>query len=221
MSDYEKEIVSKINELSGSRSPYEVFCDWTKCLAIAISNSSDILRGELWRQREEEYLKTIRPYGKDSMKIAKISTLLEYALEEEMTDVLGKIYMDAGCGNKNTGQFFTPFHLSAGIAGCVLPKDVSPQKPIKIYEPSCGGGGMIIAAAKALKERGVNFRRSMKIVAQDLDWKAVYMTYIQLSLLGIDATVVQGDTLQEPMRDSRKYPPERVFYTPKKKGMLL
>lgn len=219
--DYEKEIVKKINSLSGSRSPYEVFCDWTKCLAIAISNSSDLFEGTLWKQREEDYLKTIRPYGKDAVQFAEMSALLEYALEEEITDVLGKIYMDAGCGNKNTGQFFTPFHLSLGIAECSLPKDVSPKKPIKLYEPSCGGGGMIIAAAKVLKDRGINPQTSMRVVAQDLDWKGVYMTYIQLSLLGINATVVQGDTLQEPMKDSREYPPERVFHTPKKKGMLL
>ena len=147
--------------------------------------------------------------------------LLAHALENDMSDVLGKIYMDAGCGNKNTGQFFTPFHLSEAISSCTLPKDVSPEKPAVIYEPSCGGGGMIIAVAKAIQEKGTNYHRAMKTVAQDLDGKAVYMTYVQLSLLGINAVVIQGDTLEEPLKSPKEYPPERIFCTPRKKGMLI
>ena len=33
---------------------------------------------------------------------------------------------------------------------------------------------------------------------QDMDLKGVYMTYLQLSLPGIRALVVQGDTLAKP-----------------------
>lgn len=218
--DYEKEIVKKINSLSGSRSPYEVFCDWIKCTALGISNFTDIFHNSVWQQREEEYLKTIKPYGKDAQEFVTMSGLLTFALEENITDVLGKVYMDSGCGNKNTGQFFTPFHVSEAVAQMSLPKDTSPENPITLNEPSCGGGGMIIAAAKILKDRGVNPQTSMRVVAQDLDWKGVYMTYIQLSLLGIDATVVQGNTLSEPYRKDQ-YPPERVFRTPKAKGLLV
>lgn len=79
---------------------------------------------------------------------------------------------------------------------------------------------MIIAAVRVLKERGVNPQRCMKVVAQDLDWKGVYMTYLQLSILGIKATVVQGDTLTEPYT-GKGYPPERVLRTPAEKGVLL
>lgn len=218
--DYEKEIVKKINSLSRSRSPYEVFCDWIKCTALGISNATDIFHDSVWQQREEEYLKTIKSYAGDAQDFATMSGLLTLALEENITDILGKVYMDSGCGNKNTGQFFTPFHVSEAVAQLSIPKDTSPEKPITLNEPSCGGGGMIIAAAKVLKDRGVNPQTSMKVVAQDLDWKGVYMTYIQLSLLGIDATVVQGNTLSEPYRKDC-YPPERVFRTPKAKGLLI
>ena len=218
--DYQKEIVKKINELSGSRSPYEVFCDWIKCTALAITNCSDIFRGKVWQEREEEYLRTIQPYGKEGKIFTDMCRLLTYALEEDMSDILGKVYMESGCGNKNTGQFFTPFHLSEAVASCSIPRDTGPDKPITLNEPSCGGGGMIIAAAKVLKDRGVNPQRSMKVVAQDLDWKGVYMTYIQLSLLGINAVVVQGNTLSEPYRVNQ-YPPERTFRTPKAKGLLI
>ena len=86
-------------------------------------------------------------------------------------------------------------------------------------EPSRGSGGMIIAAAKVLKDRGINYQNVLKAVAQDLDWKAVYMCYVQLSLLGIDAVVVQGNTLSDP--DWRTRPKECIFRTPKNMGMLI
>lgn len=78
---------------------------------------------------------------------------------------------------------------------------------------------MIIAAAKTLKKKGINPQTVLKIVAQDLDWKAVYMCYVQLSLLGLDAVVVQGDTLAEPGWRTR--PKECIFRTPKNMGLLI
>lgn len=218
--DYEKEIVKRINELSGSRAPYDVFYDWIKCTALSISNSTDIFHNKVWEQREEEYLKIIRSYGNSGKIFAEMTGLLTLALNGNISDILGKVYMESGCGNKNTGQFFTPFQLSIAAASCSLPNDVSPEKTIVLNEPSCGGGGMIIAAAKVLKDRGINPQRVMRVVAQDLDWKSVYMTYMQLSLIGINAIVVQGDTLSESCRVSQ-YPPERTFKTPMAKGMIL
>ena len=89
----------------------------------------------------------------------------------------------------------------------------------EIYEPSCGAGGMIIALASVLQRRGINYQRCMRVVAQDLDWRSVYMCYLQLSLLGIRATVVQGDTLKEPYM--KGYPEQRILYTPGERGLLL
>ena len=78
---------------------------------------------------------------------------------------------------------------------------------------------MIIAAAKVLKDRGINYQKCMRVVAQDLDWKAVYMCYVQLSLLGINAVVVQGNTLTDP--DWMLRPPECIFRTPNRMGMMI
>ena len=144
------------------------------------------------------------------------------ALEEEMTDVLGEVYMATDLGSKSTGQFFTPFHLSELCAKMALPhweKEYSEHGTISLNEPSCGGGGMIIAAAKVMRDAGINPQRALNVVAQDLDWKGVYMTYLQLSLLGIRAKVVQGDTLADPYRAG--YPPERILRTPRDMGVLL
>ena len=144
--------------------------------------------------------------------------MLAETLETEMTDVLGQIYMESGMGSKSSGQFFTPYHLSKLCAELSM---IKPNENGKYYinEPSCGGGGMIIAVASVLKERGVNYQKDMKVVAQDLDWKGVYMCHLQLSLLGIKAICVQGNTLTEPY--IRGYSKERVLYTPAEMGALF
>lgn len=217
-----KEIVKKIQSMSGTYSGYEIFTDWIKALALAISNSSDLFQGSIWQKREEQYMDIVRKHGKESINgFCELSGMLVESLEESISDVLGDVYMQANLGSKQTGQFFTPFHVSEAVARLAVPEDVGPDHPIKLNEPSTGGGGMIIAAVKVLKDRGLNPQACMDVVAQDLDWKGVYMTYVQLSLLGIKATVVQGDTLCEPFTSSREYPPERVFYTPARKGLLL
>lgn len=216
--DGKREIIKKINGLSGSRSPYDVFCDWVKLMALSIQNQCSIFDDKMWRKREDEYLKTIGPYGADGKEFAEMYGMLTLAMDERVSDILGEIYMESGCGNKNTGQFFTPFHLSEASAAMAL-AGWDDAEPIVLNEPSCGGGGMIIAAAKVLKDRGINYQNVMKVVAQDLDWKAVYMCYTQLSLLGIDAVVVQGNTLEEP--NWRTRPKECIFRTPKNMGLLI
>lgn len=160
------EIVNEINSLSGTYSGYDIFSDWVKSLALSISNSTDLIHGEVWNCREEEYLSIVRKHGSGTMQgFVKLSGMLTMALEEEIQDVLGEVYMAAGLGNKNTGQFFTPFHVSEAVARMTVPEDISPERPYRINEPSCGGGGMIIAAVKVLKARGINPQTCMDVIA--------------------------------------------------------
>ncbi len=219
--DYKNEIVKIITSMSGRYSSYDIFSDWIKCASLSITNSTELFMGKLWKDREKAYMDTISKYSQDEAQhFPELLALLTLALQEEMTDVLGWVYMAAGMGNKTTGQFFTPFNVSYAMAQLTVPKDIAPEKVYRLAEPSTGGGGMIIATAKVLQDRGINYQHCMDVVAQDLDWKAVYMSYLQFSLLGIKATVVQGDSLAEPYT-GRGYPPERVLYTPARKGMLL
>ena len=181
--NYTKEIIERINKLSGSRSPYEVFCDWIKCSAISIQNACQI-HNDLWKKREEQYMQTIRPYGEHGLEFGDMLGFLTMALENDISDILGQVYMEAELGNKSTGQFFSPFHISRMCAELSL-RDQDGSQKITLNEPSCGAGGMIIATAAVLKDRNVNYQLCLDVIAQDLDWKAVYMCYVQLSLLGI------------------------------------
>lgn len=218
--DCKKEIVKIITDMSGRYPPITIFEDWVCCSAMAIQNACDITHDETWKKREEKYLATIQKYEpEERKKLAEMLLLLAVAYEEKTEDLLGQIFMESGCGSKQNGQFFTPYHLSELTAEIAL-KNITKEKPLIINEPSVGGGGMIIGAAAVLKKKGINFQSCMKVTAQDLDWRSVYMAYVQFSLLGIEAEVIQGDTLSEPYVKGN-YPPERVLATPKRMGVLL
>lgn len=196
-------------------------------MALSIQNTCSTIIGkqdEIWKNREKYYIDIMQKYTEGEQKrFAEMLGMLTETFEEDnITDVLGEIYMSKNSGNSKLGQFFTPFHLSELCARMTIEEQIQQYKEngmIEINEPSTGGGGMMIAAIKLLKERGIDYQRKVHIVAQDLDWNGVYMTYVQLSLLGANATVVQGDTLREPY--SCETPENKIFLTPMKMGVLL
>ena len=217
-----KEIMDTILKMSGAHSPYNIFTDWIEMCALSIQNSCCLVHNKIWKDREQLYIDTARRYNESELsEFARMFVLLGDALTDSMSDVLGEIYMESGMGSKYTGQFFTPFHLSELCARTGIDlKNLPETGKLSINEPSSGGGGMIIAACKVLHEAGFDFQRRLDVVAQDLDWKGVYMTYLQLSLIGCRAIVVQGDTLMEPY-DPRRTDPAHILRTPAYMGALL
>lgn len=219
--NYKKEIIKAIESMSGRYAPYNVFSDWIEMCSLSIQNTVSMVHNKVWKDREQLYIDIARRYTeKEIEQFAQMFVWLGDALTEDMSDVFGQIYMEAGMGSKHTGQFFTPFHLSELCAKTGIDVDNLPETGrISLNEPSCGGGGMIIAACKVLHEAGFDFQRRLDVVAQDLDWKGVYMTYLQLSLIGCRAIVVQGDTLADPY--TGHYPESRTLRTPARMGALL
>ncbi len=221
--DFEKFIIDNITSMSGKYTPYRIFTDWITMLAISIQNSCKMIHDKIYKEREETYRIIASRYNGEELKaMANMAGALSMALEERFADILGDIFMKSGCGSKNTGQFFTPYHLSYLTAKLVYGEEICRCSHSEIYEvnePSCGGGGMMIAIAQVMKENNIDYQKKLHIIAQDLDWNGVYMTYIQLSLLGIRATVAQGDTLKETYR--KGYDERNVLRTPAEMGMLI
>lgn len=114
----ETEIITYINKLSGGRSPYEIFCEWVECMALAISNAADL--SPVSEKREARYLEIARAHPECIKIYPEMMYLLTIGLENEIYDMLGSIYMRSGMGNKNTGQFFTPYHISKACAQMAL-----------------------------------------------------------------------------------------------------
>ena len=217
--DRKKDIIKILNSISGKYSAYEVFSDWIRCGALAVSNTCQLIHDHIWQDREQEYINTMKKYtAEEQCGFAEMFSMLVETLAHGTEDVLGQIYMDSGMGSRTTGQFFTPWHVSVMCAEMTY-REPGPDGYYSVYEPSCGAGGMIIALASVMQRNDINYQRCMRVVAQDLDWKSVYMCYLQLSLLGIRAVVVQGNTLTEPYVPG--YPQWRVMYTPGERGLLI
>jgi len=118
------------------------------------------------------------------------------ALEKREQDFLGEVFTFAELSNERNGQFFTPYNISKMMAEMLIGENGFPQNRVcKINDPTCGAGGMLIAGAMVLKERGFNYQRDALYIGQDIDARCARMAFIQLSLLGVPAVIHCMNTL--------------------------
>ena len=186
-----KYIIDNINRMAGKYTPHQVFADWVEMSALSIAQSI-----EPDEEREEAFFGIAKKYSEDDFfTLGCMLGRLSFLLEKGLDDYLGKIYMELSTGNSHTGQFFTPFHVCEMMAGIALANYNGGIEYLN--EPSSGGGANILAYAKVMKAKGYNYQQLLEVKAQDLDYKCVYMTYLQLSLAGVNAEVIQGNSLEE------------------------
>ena len=197
------DIIKLLDKGSYKVGRHELLSDVFQCGAIAVSNKFDKRQS---KKREETYLSIIKKYDKDTQQLiteifAEISVLLLSQIDMGFDDYLGKLYMLSETSNSKTGQFFTPYHVSKLCAEMSINKSIvneyiEKDKILTLNEPSCGAGGMIIAAIDILYNRyRLNYSRNLFVECSDIDQKCVHMTYLQLSLIGVPAIVYQRDTL--------------------------
>lgn len=203
-----KNIVDILNSIVYDRSYYEIVSDFFELSAIAIRNTVD-LRPTLRQKYEERYLQTAKHYKPEQLqKFGQALAIFQNEIAKAMdgnaafADWAGEIYMESKTSNSNLGQFFTPYHVSKVIALCGL--DISgikaklaadPDNIITIHEPTCGGGGLIVAAIEELHRQKINYTWNVFVDCGDIDARCVHMTYLVLSLLGVPAVVRKGDAL--------------------------
>lgn len=190
------------NVAYGRRRISQVFRDFCELSALAIRNSVDD-RGR--DEREARYAEIIKGYTPEEVdRFARLLAELTMELSTGLSDALGHLYMSLDLGNERLGQFFTPYEVSQLMARLTvgeMTRALAKQPFVTVHEPASGSGGMIIAIADALREKGVNYQRKIHVTAVDLDITAVHMTYVQLSLLHVPATVIHGNTLTLEQRD--------------------
>lgn len=193
-----KEIHSLIDKLSHRQSRHAVLTDLFEMSAIAISNKFDHTR---YDEREKRYIDIAKKYSAEEMQIiseafAKIYVLLIGMIDNGFDDYLGRLYMESGTSNDKSGQFFTPFDVSRMCAKVTI--DVENLKEDEVYtvhEPTCGSGGMILAAVDELNSKGFNYSYNLFVECGDIDKRCVHMAYLQLGLAGIPAVIYHRDGL--------------------------
>lgn len=195
---HRKEIARLIKENSETRHPFDTFGDWIELSAIAVSNSVDKPQFE---KREARYMDIAGRYSKEEMnRFAKMYGHLILALEDDPHDALGMIFHEHELADSHKGQFFTPYDVCKMMAqlqfsGDSITEALGRKGFITVSEPACGAGAMMIAMAWRLSQLDLNPQTQMHAVCVDVDTRAVHMCYLQLSLLGIPAVVIHGNTL--------------------------
>lgn len=195
-------IINNIKTLSSRHNTWQVFNDFCEVSAIAIANS--ISRGEDWDKREKTYMNIIKRYNRDELDL--FSTMLGQLvlishknwINQDYKDTLGDIHHDLELHNRYKGQFFTPMNICEAMAAMTLTnidEVIKDKGYIRICEPACGSGAIILGVANVLVKRGYEPNKVMRVVATDVDIKCVHMCYLQLTLYGIPAVVVHGNTL--------------------------
>lgn len=200
-----KEIIKQFEKLAKEKDIWQVYRDFLEMTAISISNVCDI--GQT-KEREKRYMDIAKTYTPEQLnEISKILALIVIEIDKEPRDILGRVFMELGLGNKWTGQVFTPLHLADLMSDMTLDtQEIEDKEYLTVNDPAVGGGVTIIGLVRAMLKQGLNPQKQLLVICGDLDIKAVHMTYIQLSLLGIPAIVKNQNALTLETKS--------IWYTP-------
>lgn len=204
LKDEKKQILKDIDFFLYKRDKISVFIDAVEVDALDLS-----IRTVPYKQAEriERMNQIISVYTdeQERKKFGEICSGINDMLSKMLDnygDHLGDIYMELSGGKKAAGQYFTPYDVSRFMAEITVgQKDLSGDKILTFNEPCCGSGGLIIATADALNERGFNYTNNAVFVANDIDRNCVLMCYLQMSWAAMPAVVLHQDTITQKTWD--------------------
>ena len=119
-------------------------------------------------------------------------------------DMLGNAYeylikQFADDGGRKGGEFYTPKEVVRLMVACL---EIS--EGMSVYDPTCGSGGMLLEAWRAVERSGRN-PRSLSLYGQERNLNTWAICQMNLFLHDIDdADVRRGDTLKQPMHLASK-----------------
>jgi hypothetical protein len=150
--------------------------------------------------REAEFEAERQRWDAESMTLFShaMAQMMIEAGEHTYRDVLGPVHQEwlGKKGQQWGGEFHTPYEISRlmafGLCGDATIFDK--PEPVTIQEPACGSGQLVLALVEWMHERGLNSTR-IRLEAWDVSAAAVDMALINLTLHGVPARVIRGNTL--------------------------
>ncbi|MCD2509863.1 N-6 DNA methylase [Enterobacter kobei] len=200
-----KQFIRLFNQTARHLHRWDVFSDFVRLAASEL----DIARIRTPENIEQSGKICARYDADDIRNFHELFNLMVSALEAKFHDFIGSIFMELELGSGGMGQYFTPYSVQSMMARMLIPgiqENIAREGIATISDPACGSAGMIIAYAECLLEADVNPSAHLFASCIDIDPIAADMAFIQLSLLGIAAEVVTGNTLTMQFN--------RVRYTP-------
>ena len=116
----------------------------------------------------------------------------------EKPDLMGSAYeylikMFADSAGKKGGEFYTPSEVVN-----LLVRLIKPKSKMRVYDPTCGSGGMLIQSRNYLIENGEN-PRNISLFGQEMNqgtWAICKMNMFLHSVFNAD--IKKGDTIRDP-----------------------
>lgn len=193
MPDYRKEFIKELSQMAYRRNIVEVFGDAVGMMAAALEKATAHDPDEV----EKRYMSYASRYTKDELAhLAKMLVIVVNALEHQRESFLGPVLEEIGASNTRNGQFLTPASVANMMARAnVADVEYTPGKVIRVSDPACGAGVMLIANGEALIQERHVAQCDILLIGGDIDKRACDMTYIELTLLGYAARVDHMDAL--------------------------
>jgi hypothetical protein len=195
---HHKDFLKTFESIGWHHGRHERFADFLELATCAIRKTT-VPVGPEADAFEERYMKVVARYPPDDIRLMpKLLALTQVAIGEGGCDFLGEIASQLELLDARLGQLITPYPLTRLIAEMTLAdaRDVIAKRGfVTLQEPASGAGGMLMAAADVLTTQGFDPAYTLYVEAQDVASLCFKMTYLQLSLRAIPATVRQANTL--------------------------
>ncbi len=160
---------------------------------------------------------------KDKISDSKLRDLISHFnkyrlrnIDFENVDIMGTAYeylikMFADSAGKKGGEFYTPSEVVNLIVNLIKPK-----KGMRIYDPTCGSGGMLIQSRNYLIENGED-PRNISLFGQETNLSTWAICKLNMFLHYVfNADIKKGNTLTEPkhLKDGEIMTFDRVIANP-------
>jgi len=190
---------SLIESLARTRSsPLEVFADFARVAACALAAQT----------REAEYLAVAKNYSRAELEIfARVLAGLVSEMEAQpFTDLLGPYYLEIGSkfARDLRGEFYTPQPIGDLMTRMLVdaPGIIDAGRPVTVCDPAGGSGGLILSlAAEFARANAVDL---LRVTCQDVSKIACDLAYLNLTLWGVPARIIQGDSLRNSVEHEWK-----------------
>lgn len=171
----------------------------------------------------EQVLVSIDFNIKDKLPDSKLRDLLSHFSKHrlrtddfEHPDLLGAAYeylikMFADSAGKKAGEFYTPNQVVR-----LLTELLKPQEGMRIYDPTCGSGGMLIQSKRYIREHGGD-DANISLFGQEMNLNTWAICKMNMFLHGImNAKIAKGDTIRDPkhLKDGELMTFDRVIANP-------
>lgn len=189
---HQKEFIKHLHDMAGSRFVVDVFGDVVGMFAAALEKPFTNHAEEC----EKRYMRLAGNYTTaEAAHLPVLLCILVQAIEEKRESFLGPVLEEIGAANTRNGQFLTPASI-ANVCGriCSGGIDHKPGEIVKVSDPACGCGVLLISQAEEMLKTGIP-QRDIFLVGGDIDLRGCDSTFVELTLLGYAARIDHQNAL--------------------------